>query len=113
MTLVTLASWNINSIKARLGNVLQWLGEAKPDVVCLQETKSLEAEFPGLDLQGLGYRVACVGQRAYNGVALLSRLPMEEIATGLAGDPADEQARWIEATIAGARIVSLYLPNGN
>jgi exodeoxyribonuclease-3 len=107
------ASWNVNSIKARLGNVLQWLGEAAPDVVCLQEIKCLEADFPGLDLQGLGYRVACTGQRAYNGVALLSRLPMEAIATGLAGDPADEQARWIEATIGGARIVSLYLPNGN
>jgi exodeoxyribonuclease III len=110
---VIIASWNVNSIKARLGHVLAWLDEARPDVVCLQETKCLAADFPGLELKSLGYDVACLGQRAYNGVALLSKLPLEEVATGLPGDPADEQARWIEATVAGVRVVSLYLPNGN
>lgn len=108
-----LASWNVNSIKARLGNVLEWLKEAQPEIVCLQETKCLESDFPGLELKGLGYEIAAAGQRAYNGVAILSRKKLEDVAIGLPGDPADEQARWIEATVDGVRVISLYLPNGN
>jgi exodeoxyribonuclease-3 len=110
---VIVASWNVNSIKARLGNVLSWLEEARPDVVCLQETKCLESDFPGLELKSLGYELACVGQRGYNGVAILSRPRLEDVTAGLPGDPDDKQARWIEATVEGVRIVSLYLPNGN
>jgi exodeoxyribonuclease-3 len=110
---VILASWNVNSIKARLGNVLEWLKEAQPDVVCLQETKCLESDFPGLELKGLGYDVVAAGQRAYNGVAILSKHRLEDVTAGLPGDGADAQARWIEATVDGVRVVSLYLPNGN
>jgi exodeoxyribonuclease-3 len=110
---VILASWNVNSIKARLGNVLDWLKEAQPDVVCLQETKCLESDFPGLELKGLGYDVVAAGQRAYNGVAILSKHRLEDVTAGLPGDGADAQARWIEATVDGVRVVSLYLPNGN
>jgi exodeoxyribonuclease III len=110
---VILASWNVNSIKARLGNVLDWLKEAQPDIVCLQETKCLESDFPGLELKGLGYDVAAAGQRAYNGVAILSKRKLEDVTLGLPGDAADEQARWIEATVDGVRVASLYLPNGN
>jgi exodeoxyribonuclease III len=110
---VILASWNVNSIKARLGNVLEWLKEAQPDIVCLQETKCLESDFPGLELKGLGYDVVAAGQRAYNGVAILSKRKLEDVTFGLPGDAADEQARWIEATVDGVRVVSLYLPNGN
>jgi exodeoxyribonuclease-3 len=110
---VILASWNVNSIKARLGNVLEWLKEAQPDVVCLQETKCLESDFPGLELKGLGYDVVAAGQRAYNGVAILSKHRLEDVTAGLPGDGADAQARWIDATVDGVRVVSLYLPNGN
>jgi exodeoxyribonuclease-3 len=110
---VILASWNVNSIKARLGNVLDWLKEAQPDIVCLQETKCLESDFPGLELKGLGYDVVAAGQRAYNGVAILSRRKIEDVRVGLPGDEGDEQARWIEGSIEGVRVVSLYLPNGN
>jgi exodeoxyribonuclease-3 len=108
-----IASWNVNSIKARLGNVLQWLGEAQPDVVCLQETKCLVADFPRLELKGLGYHVECVGQRAYNGVALLSKEEPRDVSFGLPGDDSDEQARYVEATIGDVRVASIYLPNGN
>jgi exodeoxyribonuclease-3 len=110
---VILASWNVNSIKARLGNVLDWLKEAQPDVVCLQETKCLESDFPGLELKGLGYDVVAAGQRAYNGVAILSKHRLEDVTVGLPGDGADTQARWIEATVDKVRVISLYLPNGN
>jgi exodeoxyribonuclease-3 len=110
---VKIASWNINSVKAHLGNLLQWLGEVQPDVVCLQETKCLAADFPRLELKGMGYEVECLGQRTYNGVAILSKEPLRDVVTGLPGDPADEQARYIEATIGDLRIASIYLPNGN
>jgi exodeoxyribonuclease III len=111
--LVKIATWNVNSVKARLPHVLAWLDSAKPDVLCLQEIKCVTEEFPGLEIQALGYRIEALGQRSYNGVALLSRHPMSDVRRGLPGDPADAQARYIEATITGIRVASLYLPNGN
>ena len=113
-----IASWNVNSVKVRLPHLLDYLKSAQPDVLCLQEIKCLADDFPQLELQGLGYRVEALGQRAYNGVALVSKQPARDIVVGLpeAGD--DDQARYIEASFAGAagdevRVASLYLPNGN
>src|SRR5918993_3316011 len=109
----TIATWNVNSINARLSNVLDWLGSAKPDVVLLQEIKCLDTAFPREGIEELGYDVATHGQKSYNGVAILSRRPIEDVARGLPGDPLDEQARYIEATVGGGRVASIYLPNGN
>jgi exodeoxyribonuclease III len=108
-----IATWNVNSLKARLPNVLAWLEINRPDVVCLQEIKTEAASFPELELRGLGYHLEVLGQKSYNGVALLSRLPATEVLRGLPGDTGDEQARYIEAMIGGVRIASIYLPNGN
>ncbi len=108
-----IATWNVNSVNARLPNVIQWLGQAQPDVVVLQEIKCQDENFPVLDLKAAGYESAVHGQKSYNGVAILSRLPMTDIRRGLPGDDDDAQARWIEAEIGGVRIASLYLPNGN
>jgi len=112
-----IASWNVNSIKARLHAVTQWLDEAKPDIVCLQETKTVDETFPLEPFEERGYNVAIHGQKSYNGVALLSKMPFEEINIRLPGDEADEQARYIEAVVSGAngpvRFASIYLPNGN
>lgn len=108
-----IASWNVNSIKARLPNVLDWLRRAAPDVVLLQEIKCQDADFPMLELQELGYACTPHGQKSYNGVALLSKLPVNAIRFRLPGDDADEQARYIEADIADITVGGLYLPNGN
>lgn len=108
-----LATFNVNSVNKRLPNLLAWLELAKPDVVLLQELKCQTTEFPALELSALGYRAEVCGQKSYNGVAILSRLPVTEVTVGLPGDPVDEQARYIEGTIAGVRVASLYLPNGN
>jgi len=108
-----IATWNVNSIKARLPHLLAWLPEAQPDVVCLQEIKCPAEDFPTLELKGLGYHVEALGQRSYNGVALLSREPAVDVKRGLAGDESHTQARYIEATFGEVRIASLYLPNGN
>jgi exodeoxyribonuclease III len=110
---VKIATFNVNSIKIRLPILLGWLERAKPDVVCLQEIKCLAADFPALELKGLGYRAEVMGQKTYNGVALLAKEPMRDVVMGLPGDPADEQARYLEATVGDLRIASLYLPNGN
>lgn len=107
------ATWNVNSIKARLPNVLAWLQKAQPDVVMLQEIKTIDDNFPAMEIQELGYNVAVHGQKSYNGVAILSKLPISDVQRGLPGNEADEQARYIEATIAGVRFASIYLPNGN
>jgi exodeoxyribonuclease III len=111
--LVKVATWNVNSIKARLGHVLAWLEEARPDILCLQEIKCLDADFPALEIKAAGYRVESLGQRAYNGVAILSRAQAEDVARGLPGNDGDQQARYLEASIAGLRVAALYLPNGN
>jgi exodeoxyribonuclease-3 len=110
---VKIASWNVNSIKARLPHLLGFLEDAQPDVVCLQETKCLTADFPMLEVKGLGYHVEAIGQRAYNGVALLSKLPPSEVVCGLPGNAEDEQQRYIEASFGEVRVASVYLPNGN
>jgi exodeoxyribonuclease-3 len=112
-TPVKIATWNVNSVKARLPHLLDWLGTAQPDVLCLQETKCLAQDFPALEVTALGYHVEVVGQRSYNGVALLSREPARDVLAALPGDAADEQARYLEATVGDLRIASLYLPNGN
>lgn len=113
-----IATFNVNSINARLPNVLAWIDEAVPDAVVLQEIKCIDAKFPAGDFEERGYNVAVHGQKTYNGVALLSKHPIDDIRTGLAGDDSDEQARFIEALIMPAdtapiRLGGLYLPNGN
>ena len=108
-----IASWNVNSVKARLPHLLAFLEDAQPDVVCLQETKCLAGDFPLLEVKSLGYHVEAIGQRAYNGVALLSKRPPVELVSGLLGNDEDEQARYIEASFGEVRIASIYLPNGN
>lgn len=112
-----IATWNINGVRARIGNLLHWLGESAPDIVCLQEIKSVDEQFPRAEIEALGYNVETHGQKSFNGVAILSKLPFDEVNRGLPGDDADEQARFIEgvfSTSKGAlRVVSLYLPNGN
>jgi exodeoxyribonuclease III len=112
-----IATWNVNSIKAHLEAVTRWLGEAKPDVVCLQEIKCEDQNFPAAVFEELGYKTAVFGQKTYNGVAILSKFPLENVVRGLAGDAGDEQSRYIQATVIdGSRsavVASIYLPNGN
>jgi len=110
---VKIASWNVNSVKARLPHLLSFLEDARPDVLCLQETKCLAADFPMLEVKALGYHVETIGQRAYNGVALLSQQPAEDLVSELLGNAEDGQPRYIEATFGNVRIASVYLPNGN
>jgi exodeoxyribonuclease-3 len=108
-----IATWNVNSVKARLPNLLEWLKDAKPDVVLLQEIKCETQNFPGLEIESAGYKFHALGQKSYNGVAILSLHPIEDVLEHLpeAGD--DTQARYLEATIQGIRVASIYLPNGN
>nr|USU31030.1 exodeoxyribonuclease III [Methylobacterium sp. OTU13CASTA1] len=115
-----IATWNVNSIKQRVGHLVAFLDEAKPDVVCLQELKCQDEAFPRAEIEGAGYAIETLGQKAYNGVALLVRAPLvlSEVRRGLPGDETDEQARYIEGLITGddtapVRVASLYLPNGN
>ena len=111
-----IASFNINGIKARIEALPRWLEAARPDVACLQEIKSQDDSFPREIFEDIGYRVETHGQKGFNGVAILSRLPLEDVTRGLPGDDTDEQARWIEATVIGdraVRVCGLYLPNGN
>ena len=111
-----IASFNINGIKARLAALPAWLAEAEPDVVAVQEIKSVDSAFPRELFEDLGYRVETHGQKSFNGVAILSRLALEDVVRGLPGDDSDAQARWIEATVIGrraVRVAALYAPNGN
>ncbi len=111
-----IATWNVNSIKARLPTVLEVLGAIDCDVVCLQELKCTDDAFPYLEIEEQGWNCAVHGQKTYNGVAILSRLPMEDVERGLPGDDDDDQARYIEATVMAERpirVCGLYLPNGN
>lgn len=112
-----LVTWNINGIKARLDNLLVWLKDSDPDIVCLQEIKSVDEAFPRTEIEALGYHVETHGQKGFNGVALLSKASPQEVNRGLPGDDTDEQARFIEGVygVKGGvlRVVSLYLPNGN
>jgi exodeoxyribonuclease-3 len=108
-----IATWNVNSVKARLPNVLEWLEAEKPDVVLLQEIKCETAAFPALEIEVLGYKVHALGQKTYNGVAILSRHKVEQLREHLPEAGSDVQSRYIEAVINGVRIASIYLPNGN
>ncbi|WP_170432200.1 exodeoxyribonuclease III [Ruegeria arenilitoris] len=111
-----IATFNINGIKARAEALPRWLDEAQPDVVLLQEIKSVDENFPCEIFEERGYNVETHGQKSFNGVAILSKYPLEDVSRGLPGDEEDEQARWIEATVIGTRalrICGLYLPNGN
>ena len=112
-----IATWNVNSIKQRLDHLVTFVKSADPDIVCLQELKCVDEAFPRSEVEALCYNVATHGQKAYNGVAILSKRPLEDIRRGLPGDESDEQARYLEGVISTAggvvRIASIYLPNGN
>ncbi|MDK9721550.1 MAG: exodeoxyribonuclease III [Rhodospirillales bacterium] len=108
-----LATWNVNSIRARLPLVLDWTERARPDVLLLQEIKTENAGFPELEFKAIGYNSLVVGQKSYNGVALLARAPIQPALTALPGAQDDAQARYVEADVAGLRVIGLYLPNGN
>ena len=109
-----IATFNINDVNKRLANLLEWLNVARPDVVCLQELKSTQAEFPKAEIEKAGYGAVWRGEKSWNGVAMLA-LGCEPIVTRLElpGDPADTQSRYIEAAVNGVLITSLYAPNGN
>jgi len=111
---VKIATFNINNVRGRLDNLLDWLAQEEPDVVCLQELKAEQGVFPVEPLQQLGYHAAWTGERTWNGVAILAR-GVEPILTRtrLPGDPKDRQARYLEAAVGGVLVASLYLPNGN
>jgi len=111
MSKVTIATWNVNSLRVRLPQLIEWLGSATPDIVALQETKLQDADFPTAELATQGYQVAFAGQRTYNGVALLAREPIEIIATAIP-DFVDEQRRVLAARIGKLTVVNLYVPNG-
>jgi len=111
-----IATWNVNSIRQRVGHLMAYLADTKPDIVCLQELKCLDEAFPRTEVEDAGYMVALHGQKTFNGVAILSRHPME-VTRGLPGDDGDQAARYIEAVISTRRgvlrVASLYAPNGN
>jgi exodeoxyribonuclease-3 len=112
-----IATWNVNSIKQRMENLLAWLAERQPDIVCLQETKCVDEAFPREPIEGLGYNVAVHGQKAFNGVAILSKHRLDEVTPRLPGDDSDDHARFMEAVVSTdggvVRVASIYLPNGN
>jgi exodeoxyribonuclease-3 len=116
MKQITIATFNVNSVKARLTNLLVWLDEARPDIVLLQELKCMTEAFPAMEIEERGYNLAIHGQKTYNGVAILSKLPIDDVMRGLPGNDSDEQARYIEAVLStdgGAiRVASAYVPNG-
>ena len=112
-----IATWNVNSVKQRMDNALIWLAERQPDIACLQETKCVDDAFPREAFEALGYNVAVHGQKTFNGVAILSKFPFDEVTPGLPGDHTDDHARFMEAVIStkgsSLRVASIYLPNGN
>ena len=112
-----IATWNVNSVRQRIENLMSWLKECSPDIVCLQEIKCTDDAFPRLEIESLGYNVVTHGQKTFNGVALLSKLPFDETKSGLAGDDEDAHARFVEGVVplkqGVIRIACLYLPNGN
>ncbi len=117
LIVVTIATWNVNSVRQRIGALTDWLSATSPDIVCLQELKCLDEAFPRAEIEALGYNVATHGQKTFNGVAILSKLPLDEVTPRLPGDDGDEQARYLEAVVSTAegvlRVASIYLPNGN
>lgn len=113
VALITVVTWNVNSVKARLSHLLTWLKETSPDVVLLQEIKTVDAAFPSDPISDLGYNIALNGQKTYNGVAILSKQPIEILRKSLPGNSSDQQSRYLEAFTAGLRVSSIYAPNGN
>jgi exodeoxyribonuclease-3 len=113
--MLTIATWNVNSIKMRLPHLVEYLKSPAPDILMLQEIKCLADGFPHLEIEAAGYQALVSGQKTYNGVAILAKkgLKFETPMIRLAGDEADEQARYLEATVAGVRVAAIYLPNGN
>jgi exodeoxyribonuclease III len=110
--MLTIATWNVNSVKARKERLLAWLAKHQPDVLCLQELKCQDAQFPFEETKALGYHAAVHGQKTYNGVAILSRTPLSDVSTGMHDDEDDPQARVIAANVGDVRVVSIYVPNG-
>ncbi|MDU6726115.1 MAG: exodeoxyribonuclease III, partial [Bradyrhizobium sp.] len=112
-----IATWNVNSVRQRIEHLVTWLKECSPDIVCLQEIKCTDDAFPRLEIEALGYNVVTHGQKTFNGVALLSKLPFDETRSGLDGDAEDVHARFLEGVVSlkhgVVRIACLYLPNGN
>ena len=112
-----IATWNVNSVKQRLEHLLRVLREEAPDVLCLQELKCTDEAFPRIEVEAAGYNVVTHGQKAYNGVAILSKTPLEDVKTGLPGGDGDDHARYVEAVVSVrsgvVRVASIYLPNGN
>jgi exodeoxyribonuclease-3 len=112
-----IATWNVNSIKQRLDHLAEFVKSAEPDVLCLQELKCVDEAFPRGEVEALGYNVVTHGQKTYNGVAILSKAPLEDVRRGLPGDDGDEQARYLEGVVPTrsgvVRVASIYLPNGN
>ncbi len=110
--MLTIATWNVNSVRARLERLLAWLEKTAPDVVCLQELKTTDADFPFAALEAAGYHAAVHGQKTYNGVAILSRVPPEGVHHGLDDDVPDAQARLVSARVGDVQVLSAYAPNG-
>ncbi|WP_293810014.1 exodeoxyribonuclease III [uncultured Bosea sp.] len=112
-----IATWNVNSVRQRLGHLLDFLKEAEPDALCLQEIKCVDADFPRTEIEAAGWQVEIHGQKTFNGVAILSRSRLEDVRRGLPGDDGDEQARYLEGVLplgdGVVRVASIYLPNGN
>lgn len=112
-----IATWNVNSVRARTETIVKWLDLAQPDIACFQEIKCQDEQFPKDAFEALGYNCAIHGQKSYNGVAILSKAPIEDVTAGLPGDDTDEQARYLEAVISTdggiVRVATIYLPNGN
>ncbi|MFN0139700.1 MAG: exodeoxyribonuclease III [Pyrinomonadaceae bacterium] len=108
-----IATWNVNSINVRMPQLVDWLAAAQPDVLCVQETKTVDDGFPALDLKAAGYDAVFTGEKAYNGVAILSKFPINDVHVNLPGDDESAPKRLISATINGVRIVNTYVPNGN
>lgn len=112
-----IATWNVNSVRQRLGHLLDFLKEAEPDALCLQEIKCVDADFPRAEIEAAGWQVETHGQKTFNGVAILSRSRLEDVRRGLPGDDGDEQARYLEGVLplgdGVVRVASIYLPNGN
>lgn len=108
-----IASWNVNSAKARQDHILDYLKAGSADVLLIQETKTQDVNFPVDLYQDAGWNVVFHGQKSYNGVAIAARQPLTDVMSGLPGDAEDEQARYMEATIDGVRVATIYLPNGN
>jgi exodeoxyribonuclease-3 len=113
---VKIVTWNVNSIKSRLHQLLPWLKEAAPDIVLLQETKTTNDSFPYMEIEELGYNIKAHGQKSYNGVAILSKFPLDDVRTAMPGDDTDDAARYIEAVASlpgqAVRVASIYVPNG-